>query len=107
MLTVKDLAVSKELDRDSMAAVTGGTSVVRHPGLSLFSPVSIPSFNTQIAATNAIGGGASNVNNMINGGVNYAGEGSQIVAPVVMNSHQSNDNDLEQIMAQVGIQSSF
>ena len=28
-------------------------------------------------------------------------------APVVMNSHQSNDNDVRQIMAQIDIQSSF
>ena len=107
MLMIKDLTASKELDRAEMAAVAGGTGEKRHPGLSLFSPTSIPSFNEQIAATSALGGGASNVNNMVNTGVNYAEHGSQIVAPVFMNSSQHNDNDLYQTVIQAAIQSSF
>lgn len=101
MLNIKDLSVSKELDSKEMAGVTGGTT------LSLFSPISIPSFNEQIAATTALGGAASNSNAMLNGGTNYADNGSQVVAPVVMVSGQSNDNDLYQTAIQAAVQSSF
>lgn len=101
MLNIKDLSVSKELDSKEMAGVSGGTT------LELFSPTSIPSFSEQIAATNALGGAASNSNTMINAGSNFADHGSQIVAPVVMGSSQSNDNDLYQTVVQAAIQSSF
>ena len=103
MLNLKDLNTSKELNKEEMAGVKGGTS----PVLSLFSPTSIPSFSDQVAATNALGGEASNTNSMINAGVNKAGYGSQIVAPVIMTSSQSNDNDVYQGMIQAAIQSSF
>lgn len=102
MLTIKDLSSSKELDHKAMADVSGG-----HSGLKLFSPTSIPSFNEQIAATTALGGGGSNFNSMINGGANYADNGSQVVAPVIMNSNQSIDNDVFQAVIQAAVQSSF
>ena len=73
----------------------------------LFSPTSIPSFSSEIAATTAVGGAATNTNSMINAGVNTAESGSQIVAPVFMGSTQSNDNDIYQLAAQLGIQSSI
>ena len=107
MLTIKDLTASKELDRTEMAAVAGGTGEKSHPGLSLFSPTSIPSFNEQIAATTALGGNSGNVNNMMNTGVNYADKGSQIVAPVFMNSNQTSSADVYQTVIQAAIQSSF
>ena len=103
MLNINDLNSSKELSEKEMANVRGGAA----PTLSLFSPTSIPSFSDQIAATNALGGAATNTNSMINAGVNHAGAGSQIVAPVIMTSSQSNDNDIYQLAAQLGIQSSF
>ena len=103
MLKLNDLTATKELNEKEMANVRGGTS----PILSLFSPTSIPSFSDQTGATNAVGGDASNTNSMINSGVNSAGKGSQIVAPVIMTSHQSNDNDVWQAAIQAAIQSSF
>ncbi len=103
MLNIKDLDTSKELNEKEMAGVRGGMA----PILSLFSPVSIPSFSTLVAETSAVGGPATNTNSMINSGVNTASHGSQIVAPVVMGSTQINDNDVSQLAAQIGIQSSF
>ena len=103
MLNIKDMHESKELSNEEMTKVTGGSA----PALSLFSPTSIPSFSEQIAATNALGGAATNMNTMANAGVNTAGFGSQVVAPVIMTSSQSNDNDLYQGMIQAAIQSSF
>lgn len=103
MLKLNDLNVSKELNEKEMAGVRGGSA----PVLSLFSPVSIPSFSTIVAETSAVGGPATNTNSMINSGVNTAGHGSHIVAPVFMGSTQSNDNDVSQLAAQIGIQSSF
>ena len=103
MLNVNDLTVSKELNETEMANVRGGSA----PLLSLFSPTSIPSFSDQTGATNAVGGDATNTNAMVNSGVNSAGKGSQIVAPVIMSSHQSNDNDVWQAAIQAAIQSSF
>ena len=103
MLNLKDLNTSKELSAKEMAGVKGGAA----PVLSLFSPTSIPSFSDQIGATTALGGAATNTNSMINAGVNKADYGSQIVAPVIMTSSQSNDNDVYQGMIQAAIQSSF
>ena len=103
MLNINDLNTSKELNEKEMANVRGGAA----PTLSLFSPTSIPSFSDQIAATNALGGAAGNTNTMANLGVNEAGKGSQIVAPVFMSSDQSNDNDVVQGFIQAAIQSSF
>ncbi len=103
MLNIKDIAASRELNAAEMTKVKGGAT----PGLSLFSPVSIPSFSTSVAETNAIGGAATNVNSLVNGGINTADFGSGIVAPVVQSSTQTNDNDVAQLAAQIGIQSSF
>ncbi len=103
MLKLNDLNVSKELNEKEMAGVRGGSA----PVLSLFSPISIPSFSEQIAATTALGGAATNTNSMVNAGVNTADSGSQIVAPVFMGSTQTNDNDVYQLAAQLGIQSSI
>ena len=103
MLNIKDIEVSKEMNDKEMAGVRGGAT----PGLSLFSPTSIPSFSGQVAATNAIGGPATNSSSIVNGGVNTADYGSGIVAPVIQNSYQSNDNDVAQLAAQIGIQSAF
>ena len=103
MLKLNDLNVSKELNEKEMAGVRGGSA----PILSLLSPTSIPSFSSEIAATTAVGGAATNTNSMINAGVNTAESGSQIVAPVFMGSTQSNDNDSYQLAAQLGIQSSI
>ena len=103
MLNIKDLNSTKELNKEEMGKVVGGSA----PTLSLFSPTSIPSFSDQIAATNALGGAATNTNSMINAGVNKADYGSQIVAPVIMTSSQSNDNDAYQGLIQAALQSSF
>ena len=103
MVKLNDLNASKEMTKEEMTKVTGGSA----PALSLFSTTSIPSFSEQIAATNALGGAATNTNAMVNGGVNTAGYGSQIVAPVFMTSSQSNDNDVYQGMIQAAIQSAF
>ena len=103
MLKLNDLNTSKELSKKEMSKVKGGAA----PTLTLFSPTSIPSFSGQVAETNALGGPATNTNAMINGGVNTAGYGSHVVAPVIMSSTQSNDNDVYQLAAQLGIQSSL
>lgn len=103
MVKLNDLNASKEMTKEEMTKVSGGSA----PVLSLFSPTSIPSFSEQIAATTALGGAATNTNAMLNGGVNTADYGSQVVAPVFMGSSQSNDNDVAQLAAQIGIQSSF
>lgn len=99
MLTIKDLTTNKDLDRKAMANVSGGM------GLDLFSGVSIPSFSEQIAATTALGGGGINSNSMMNVGTNYADNGSQVVAPVFMNSSQRTDNDITQFVLGLALQS--
>ena len=103
MLNINDIATSKEMNKKEMAGVKGGAT----PGLSLFSPTSIPSFSDQIAATNALGGAATNNSALFNAGVNTATDGSQIVAPVFQSSNQSNDNDVIQGFIQAAVQSSF
>ncbi len=102
-MLINDIAISKELNETEMAKVKGGAT----PGISLFSPTSIPSFNEQIAATTALGGAATNNSALFNAGVNTATAGSQIVAPVFQSSNQSNDNDLVQGVLQAALQSSF
>ena len=95
MLTIKDLTESKELDREEMAGVAGG--------FSFFSPTNEYYAAVQGAGTLATGGAAVNNNSMINGGVNAAGNGSPIVAPVIQHSAQSNDNDVVQAAIQAAL----
>ena len=95
MLTIKDLTVSKELDRTAMAGVAGG--------FSFFSPNNEYFNSAQLAETIAAGGSAVNNNSMINAGVNTAGNGSQIIAPVFQRSSQVNDNDVLQLALQAAL----